>query len=420
MSTSSYSVGNRVYRGGSSAPTVGTVDPMGYIERELNKVADSRSGLAAAALRRQSTPSLATAASAPAGATEDPGAYGQTATSVSGPTGGVGAGGPVAQVAGPRVLHVSDIGRLQAPDLQGIKDNFVAPFDPEADDALTQLQVQKNNFEGSFTRGQQDLEREYTLRQRQAEDEQPYNQRNLIDDFSGRGLVHSSGYTQEVGNMQQQYANMLARLAQDKTFGEQDLLRQRGEFDDNYAMQMSSVQKAAARRAADALAQAQKDALAVQQSASQELGPVLDQYYGNAQAQGDTYAPPGSSVAVTPTGDIARALGDVPGASASYGPGTIRNAPIVDDYSVPAPAPVAPGFQQGGVSSLPSEQYQAPLPQASAPAPAQQQLRDPQWVGPIDDASRKTLAAGGTVTRGNGYVYKMSGPNGTGVPIRIR
>lgn len=57
MSEAAYSVGNRVYNGGSNAPTRGTVDPMGYIDREMNKPgstgpSDSRSGLAAAALRR--------------------------------------------------------------------------------------------------------------------------------------------------------------------------------------------------------------------------------------------------------------------------------------------------------------------------------------------------------------------------------
>lgn len=52
ISPSSYAVGARVYRGGSSAPTRGTVDPMGYVDRSLNQPSDSRSGLAAAALRQ--------------------------------------------------------------------------------------------------------------------------------------------------------------------------------------------------------------------------------------------------------------------------------------------------------------------------------------------------------------------------------
>jgi hypothetical protein len=52
VSQSSYSVGDRVYRGTSSAPNLGTVDPMGYIDRALTNARSNRSGLAQAALRR--------------------------------------------------------------------------------------------------------------------------------------------------------------------------------------------------------------------------------------------------------------------------------------------------------------------------------------------------------------------------------
>jgi hypothetical protein len=54
----SYLVGNRVYRGASNAPTRGTVDPMGYINRSIaspvggDGMSDKRSGLAQAALMR--------------------------------------------------------------------------------------------------------------------------------------------------------------------------------------------------------------------------------------------------------------------------------------------------------------------------------------------------------------------------------
>jgi hypothetical protein len=53
-----YLTGNPVYRGASNAPTRGTVDPMGYINRSLaspvggDGMSDKRSGLAQAALMR--------------------------------------------------------------------------------------------------------------------------------------------------------------------------------------------------------------------------------------------------------------------------------------------------------------------------------------------------------------------------------
>lgn len=49
--TQRYSAGNKVYGGGRSNPTSGTVDPSGYVEREVNNQAsDRRSGLAQTAL----------------------------------------------------------------------------------------------------------------------------------------------------------------------------------------------------------------------------------------------------------------------------------------------------------------------------------------------------------------------------------
>jgi len=58
MGVMSYLVGRPIYRGASNAPTRGTVDPMGYINRSLaspvggDGLSDKRSGLAQAALMR--------------------------------------------------------------------------------------------------------------------------------------------------------------------------------------------------------------------------------------------------------------------------------------------------------------------------------------------------------------------------------
>ena len=52
ISEESYGRGQPVYSNGSYAPTKGTVDPQGYIDRSLNKPSQSRSGLAAAALSK--------------------------------------------------------------------------------------------------------------------------------------------------------------------------------------------------------------------------------------------------------------------------------------------------------------------------------------------------------------------------------
>lgn len=60
-----YLAGNPVYRGGSNAPTMGTVDPTGYIDRELNNPSQTRSGIAEAALARLKVPNQDPDAAAP-------------------------------------------------------------------------------------------------------------------------------------------------------------------------------------------------------------------------------------------------------------------------------------------------------------------------------------------------------------------
>ena len=53
MAINRYAAGNKVYNGGSSAATRGTVDPQGYVERSLRqRNSQRRSGHAAAAMRR--------------------------------------------------------------------------------------------------------------------------------------------------------------------------------------------------------------------------------------------------------------------------------------------------------------------------------------------------------------------------------
>lgn len=66
-----YLAGNPVYNGGSSMPTAGTVDPMGYIGRGINQQSQKRSGIAAAALSKLQQDPSTVAPTAPLGRTID-------------------------------------------------------------------------------------------------------------------------------------------------------------------------------------------------------------------------------------------------------------------------------------------------------------------------------------------------------------
>lgn len=257
ISASSYSVGNRVYRGGSSAPTQGTVDPMGYIDRGLNNPSQKRSGLAEAALRRLGGRNRGAGQTGPGGRPQEsdrPNAYGLETQTQSGQARGLGAptGGPPG-LGGqqPPGLQMSAIGKLQAPDLAAKFGGTGLPFDIDAADAQQQLLSRKNRFEQEFTQGQQGLERDYTLQRRSVEDQLPDERRNLLENYAGRGLAYSSGYAYDTGDLEGQYANLLAQLEGGKTEGLADLLRQRGLFNEDYASQLQAIQAAAARRLSD-------------------------------------------------------------------------------------------------------------------------------------------------------------------------
>ena len=247
MSIAKYSVGNRVYKGASSAPTRGTVDPMGYVERSLNNPSQSRSGLAQAALRRMkpggAVTGLAQATSQVDARNKPQGAPGQQATG--------GSAAPTPGMGGPPSLAVTDIGKLR-PQLPGASQGGTSlPFDPEAADAQQNLQGQKNRFESDATAEGQRIEREYGSQRRDIEDQQPEDARRLLEGYAGRGLAYSSGYSYDQADQQGQYSNLMSELEQGRTGGLADLLRQRGLFNDDYAGRLQSIQTAAARRLAD-------------------------------------------------------------------------------------------------------------------------------------------------------------------------
>lgn len=344
ISASSYSVGNRVYRGGSSAPTQGTVDPSGYIDRELNNVASQqRSGLAQAALRRLKGPG-ASIERAKQSAGQSPYAARSVRTGPALPNkGGVGSAPPVATPA----LQMSSIGKLGVPDVAASASQGATglPFDPEAADAQQQLLSRKNRFEQMVNDAQYGLERDYTTRKRTVEDEIPDSKRQLLESYAGRGLAYSSGYTHDYGDLSSQYANLLAELEQGKTEGLANLLRQRGMFSEEYATQLQNIQAAAARRLAE---QAGDLGLGGGGGGGQE---ILDDLFGGAPTPYDnrynqpTYNPnPASPIVAAPT------VGGQSGVA--YGPGrNIRPNPV---YTPPAPTPtpvVAPSTR--GISGSP-------------------------------------------------------------------
>lgn len=281
ISRGSYSVGNRVYRGGSSAPTQGTVDPMGYIDRELNNPSQRRSGIAQEALRRmrgqmggglpgpsnsmQRPINLRTPGGQPPqqgggfvrtmdfqdkdrDGRDDRGSFNSSNGRWSG-QGGVGLGQGGGTGGG---LGMSPIGKLQPPaNLGAAMGGKSLPWDMQRADSQQALLGEKNRFEQDYNDSVYDIEREYTDQRRQVENQMPDARRELLENYAGRGLAYSSGYTHDYGGLEGQFANLLSQLEQGKTGGIADLLRQRGQFNDEWATRLQGIEREAARRAAE-------------------------------------------------------------------------------------------------------------------------------------------------------------------------
>lgn len=374
ISRSSYSVGNRVYRGGSSAPTQGTVDPMGYIDRELNNMASQqRSGLAAAALRRLSPIQRAQQGSRqlrgrddytlkPPPGSPNSGAYGLDVDTRSGPSRGIGVTNALDSALNPRLnphgqapsLQMSAIGKLQVPNLSASAGGTGLPFDPEAADAQQGLMSMKNRFELEATEAQQALERDYVTQRRSVENAIPDERRRLLENYAGRGLAYSSGYAHDTGSLESQYANLLAELEGGKTEGLANLLRQRGMFNEEWATRLQAIQAAAARRLA---AQAGDLGLGGADTTNTD---ILDNLFGGGQAA--VNAPGAPSAPAVPA-----APGPVHGPGPSHDP-------------APAPAPIQLGIPGSGPATNPSSPFN---PQPTTPIRLDNPALPPSHTNPI-------------------------------------
>lgn len=206
--------GKRVYRNSSFAPTRGTNNPSGYIERELRNnmqartpyqgvsksgtdgQSDTRSGLAATALGGRpmvNTQTRTTGASPTALGGKPAGSNGMPVT-----PGFVPAQAPAKSPA--QVVQISPTGQLNL------------PFDYKyAQEALTQ----KSNMNSALLALQQETQaaaQDY-LRNRNKTD-QAFGEanRNTLNDNAARGTAFSSGYGRQVGKNATSYNNAINEL----------------------------------------------------------------------------------------------------------------------------------------------------------------------------------------------------------------
>lgn len=178
-----YAAGDKVYNGGSPNPTSGTVDPTGYVQRELNN-SQSRSGLARAALDRMR------------------GFNGSMVNPTLGT--GVGTGSVMSPIVKP--LEINSLGQLNLPS------NKTLSLDSDLVAQMAAGLQSANNQLMALQQQQQNISQNYASQARQMTNQEPDILNQLLSNYAGRGLAHSSGYGQSLTNEQNRYSQALDTL----------------------------------------------------------------------------------------------------------------------------------------------------------------------------------------------------------------
>ena len=221
--------GARVYRGVGQSPNMGQVSAkgaQGYIQREQRKngpvrpigndgKSNSRSGVAAAALKRQGKTATVR------GSNGKPAGQGKPKPSVGAPVG--------APAAPPPQVRVSDTGLLELPYDQNYAADQYASVE-EANQSLLELQMeeQQNNLE-------------YAQATQQATTAHEQNKKNTLSGAGGAGTVFSSQYGNQVATNATNYTNTLS-----------DLTNKNAQFKSEAALRRAGIESSLARQLAQA------------------------------------------------------------------------------------------------------------------------------------------------------------------------
>lgn len=232
MSLERYLAGNKVYRHGSSAPTRGTVDPTGYVDRELRKrmipqdPSQARSGLAAAAMQRLQGGSGVQRFTQPY---QSPGSnVRRSIQPVGGNWGGAANSALTAKMAAVKAEHaaqqqqmqeqlrmkiaarpkVSPVGKVSPSKPKPVAKPTALPWDMDSMQQKIDAGDELGQLRNMLMAARQGTQREYGDTMQEINQQQPEEERGLLNNFGGRGMAFSSGYGMGVGNLQNRFAGM--------------------------------------------------------------------------------------------------------------------------------------------------------------------------------------------------------------------
>ena len=300
MSLQRYLTGNRVYRHGSSAPTMGTVDPTGYVERELRKrnmletMSQRRSGLADAALQRLQG---STGMFSPGGVTSPPPLLGPRPTH----QGVQFSGGPIrstpppqmdgmgnmlpgqgsaassllqSKLAAVKAQHAAEMAQQQAalkaklaarPKVSPVGKisrpkpitghtpppaNTSLPWDLEAQTAKNEAGYALGQMLNQIMQARQGAQRDFSQGAHQLDMEAPGLRLGVLNQDAGRGLAFSSGHGMRVGQVENDIATQRSALQQRLADVLSGADNQEASANADFNHKLASIQQALAQRLA--------------------------------------------------------------------------------------------------------------------------------------------------------------------------
>lgn len=413
--TQAYAAGNKVYGAGRPMPTIGPVDKAGYRERDAKQmiwknalsrrlgarpqpVSDAPDRFKQPIFPRTPTgqpgggmESISRAEEARRNGTFDPTKlYTQDMVNAPRTVGGAqpGMGGPPGiDRAGPglriptvRPLTSSPSGQLAGQANQGMNG---LPYDPSYEGIRRAIAAKREAANAGLNQQRTQMDIEANTQKREIDQEAPEVLKQLLEGFAGRGMAYSGRYARDVGEQQNQFAAAKSRIDQMLASNRSALDAEMAKFEAGLQSELSEAEYEYARSLAE---RAGNLGIATPQAPPVEGG--FEPLPPEPQITNDA-PPPVARPYVPPQNDNARPI-------ARTNPRDTRQ--FVSDAPIPQPAqqyvPPTPPRQAPPTS--------APLDLASRPGGVRSMT---SFRSPAD---RAKLANGGTVTGGNGYVYKYN------------
>jgi hypothetical protein len=238
-----YAAGSKIYNGGSSAATSGTVNPMGYIDRSLNQQSSTRrSGLAKAALTRLSASKKAATTSPAASKVSKVQSQAKRTEAAQRQA----------------IAQQQQRNNLLRSGKTGVVINGksrVLPFDYDLNMRRIQEKRGLDDLLASLNAEESSVNQGFYAQKRYLDDQYRDNLRGVLANNSARGMAFSSSYLNDMTQTNADYNNAGSALSAEKTNALNSITDRRRKGDTGFLELLAALDQENARRASERAAQ---------------------------------------------------------------------------------------------------------------------------------------------------------------------